>query len=57
MPPFGNLYDVPVHVDRSVAQAPDMIFGAGTRRETMKVAYADFVRLVQPVMEGFSWHL
>jgi Ala-tRNA(Pro) deacylase len=57
MPPFGNLYDVPVYVDRSMAEAPDIIFRVGTHRETMKIAYVDFVRLVQPVMGDFSWQI
>ena len=57
MPLFGNLYDVPEYVARSVAEAPDMIFRAGPHRETMKVAYADFVRLVQPVNGDFSWQM
>jgi len=57
MPPFGNLYDVPVYVDRSMAEEPDMVFRIGTHRETMKIAYADFVRLAQPVVGDFSWQI
>jgi Ala-tRNA(Pro) deacylase len=57
MPPFGNLYDVPVYVDRSMAEEPDMIFRVGTHRETMQIAYADFARLVQPVVGDFSWQM
>ena len=57
MPPFGNLYDVPVYVDRSMAEEPDIIFRVGTHRETIKMAYADFVRLVQPVIGDFSWQV
>ena len=52
MPPFGNLYGVPVYVDRSMSEEPDMVFRIGTHRETMKIAYADFVRLAQPVVQG-----
>ena len=57
MPPFGNLYGVPVYVDRSMAEEPDMVFRIGTHRETMKIAYADFVRLAQPVVGDFSWQM
>ena len=57
MPPFGNLYGVPVYVDRSMAEEPDMVFRIGTHRETMKIAYADYVRLAQPVVGDFSWQM
>ena len=57
MPPFGNLYGVPVYVDRSMAEEPDMVFRIGTHRETMKITYADFARLAQPVVGDFSWQI
>jgi Ala-tRNA(Pro) deacylase len=57
MPPFGNLYGVTVYVDRSMSEEPDMVFRIGTHCETMKIAYADFVRLAQPVVGDFSWQI
>jgi len=57
MPPFGNLYGVPVYVDRSMGEEPDMVFRLGTHRETIKMAYADFVRLAQPIVGDFSWQI
>jgi Ala-tRNA(Pro) deacylase len=57
MPPFGNLYGVPVYVDRSMAEEPDMVFRIGTHRETMRIAYADFERLAEPVVGDFSWQM
>jgi Ala-tRNA(Pro) deacylase len=55
MPPFGNLYDVPVYVDESLAGEENIVFRVGTHRHTMKVAYADFARLVQPVVGDFAY--
>lgn len=54
MPPFGNLYHVPVIVDRSMTEDPKIVFNAGTHRETMTVAYKDFERLVSPRTVEFS---
>ena len=54
MPPFGNLYDLPVYVDQSLAAEPNIVFRIGTHRETMKVAYADFSRLAQPTVGEFA---
>lgn len=57
MPPFGNLYDLPVYVDQALAEEANIVFRVGTHRHTMKVAYADFARLVQPAVGEFAEHL
>lgn len=46
--PFGNLYNMPVYVDRGLAEAPKIVFNAGTHVETIQIKYADFDRLVCP---------
>jgi Ala-tRNA(Pro) deacylase len=48
MPPFGNLYEVPVVVDRSLTKDKEIVFEAGSHHEAIKIAYADFARLVEP---------
>jgi len=55
MPPFGNLYDIPVYVDRALAEQEAMVFRIGTHQHSMKVAYDDFTRLVQPTIGEFSY--
>lgn len=54
MPPFGNLYDVPVVVDRRLTEDPKIVFRAGNHRETMTIAYGDFERLVHPTVAEFA---
>lgn len=48
MPPFGNLYGVPVYVDRSLTEDAEILFQAGNHYEAVMIRYADFDRLVQP---------
>ena len=48
MPPFGNLYDVPVVVDEALTNDKSIVFEAGNHHEAIKLAYADFDRLVHP---------
>lgn len=48
MPPFGNLYNLSVYVDRSLSRDEDIVFNAGTHTQTVKMKYADFARLVHP---------
>jgi len=48
MPPFGNLWDMPVYVDAALAEDEDIAFSAGSHVELIKLAYEDFARLVRP---------
>jgi Ala-tRNA(Pro) deacylase len=48
MPPFGNLYNLPVFVDQSLAVRQEIVFNAGTHMDTIQMPYDDFERLVHP---------
>lgn len=54
MPPFGNLYGLEVVVAAALAEDEEIAFNAGTHRELIRMAYADFARLVQPKVVDFS---
>jgi Ala-tRNA(Pro) deacylase len=54
MPPFGNLYGVPVCVDETLTRNRDIVFNAGTHEDTIRMSYADFARLVQPTVCSFG---
>ena len=48
MPPFGNLYDMPVYVEESLGENENIAFNAGSHTELIKLPFEDFERLVQP---------
>lgn len=54
MPPFGNLYGLPVYVDKALAEDETIVFQAGTHTDTMSLKYADFERLVRPTVVEFA---
>jgi Ala-tRNA(Pro) deacylase len=54
MPPFGNLYGVPVYVEKTLAEDETIVFRSGTHTETMSVSYSDFERLVEPTVAQFA---
>ncbi len=54
MPPFGNLYHVPVYVDQGLAAQDEIVFAVGTHTDTFKMKYADFARLASPVVQAFA---
>lgn len=48
MPPFGNLYDMPVYVDARLSEHPEITFNAGSHTDLVRMPYAEFERLVKP---------
>lgn len=54
MPPFGNLFDLPVFVDRKLTDDETLYFNAGTHSQVMALAYDDFQRLVEPSVVSFA---
>ncbi|MBA3660839.1 MAG: YbaK/EbsC family protein [Gammaproteobacteria bacterium] len=48
MPPFGNLYDMPVFVSVKLAKQDHILFNAGTHSELIQITFSDFERLVKP---------
>ena len=54
MPPFGNLYGLPVYVDVSLRLDPLFIFAAGTRHDALEIFYRDFEKLLKPKVGIFG---
>ncbi len=54
MPPFGNLYGIGVYVEKSLTEDEMIVFPVGTYTDTMSLKYADFERLVQPIVIEFA---
>jgi Ala-tRNA(Pro) deacylase len=48
MPPFGNLFGVPVYVDPAVEKDESVYFNAGNHVQTVRLRYKDFEKLVKP---------
>jgi len=54
MPPFGNLYDMPVFADESLTRDKEIAFNAGSHRELIRMAWDDFERLAGPQITKFA---
>jgi Ala-tRNA(Pro) deacylase len=54
MPPFGNLYGIPVFADESLARDKEIAFNAGTHRELIRMSWEDFEKLVEPKVIRFA---
>jgi Ala-tRNA(Pro) deacylase len=54
MPPFGNLYGLPVVVEESLAGDEEIVFNACTHTKAIRMKFSDFKRLAKPVITGFA---
>lgn len=54
VPPFGNLFDIPLYVDRSLQEVVIINFSAGLHTHSMRMKSKDYLKAVEPVIEEFS---
>lgn len=54
MPPFGQLFGLPVYVARELTEDDSIAFNAGSHTELIQMHYADFERLVRPRVLAFG---
>lgn len=57
MPPFGNLFNLDVYVDKSLTEDREIVFQAGTHVDTINMNYQDFATLVKPIVAEFGRHI
>ncbi len=54
MPPFGNLYDLPLWLDERLTKCEHVVFNAGTHTDTVKMSFSDYERLASPTVGSFA---
>ena len=54
MPPFGNLYGIPVYLDETLTRDTEFAFNAGSHLQLIRMSCADFEKLVKPIVLSFS---
>ncbi len=54
MPPFGNLFGLPVFAEENLSRDKEIAFNAGTHRELIRMAWDDFKRLAEPMILRFA---
>jgi Ala-tRNA(Pro) deacylase len=54
MPPFGNIYKLPVYADETLKKDEEIAFNACSHTELIQIPYKDFERLAKPKFCKFS---
>ena len=52
--PFGNLYELPVIAEESLAHDEQVLFYAGTHEDAIRTKYDGFAKVVHPVVWAFA---
>jgi len=53
MPPFGQLYGMPVFVDESLTSDKEIAFSAGSHHEIIRISFDD-VKVARPKIATFA---
>ena len=54
VPPFGNLFNLPVFVDEKVLANEKIVFNAGDKRFSIGMYSCDWLKLVKPEVAAFA---
>jgi Ala-tRNA(Pro) deacylase len=54
MPPFGNLFALPVYIDKVLTEDKEIVFNAYSHTKSIRLKMADYLRLAKPVIANFS---
>jgi Ala-tRNA(Pro) deacylase len=54
MPPFGNLYALPLYIDKELTKDKEIVFNACTHTKSIRLKMEDYIRLTKPVIAEFS---
>jgi len=56
-PPFGSHYGLRTLVDEHLARDPEIVFQAGTHRQSIRMSFEDYAQLVNPKVADLAVHL
>jgi Ala-tRNA(Pro) deacylase len=54
IPPFGRLYGLMTVLDAALVDQPEIVFGANTRHEGMRMRFADYEAVEAPLRASFA---
>ena len=54
IPPFGNLFNLPTWCDERLVDQPQINFNAGDHAISISMAYADYIKVEQPLLGEYG---
>ena len=56
-PPFGNLYELPTIIDKTLESDEHILFQGGSHEKAIRISMKDYKELVEPRVLSFSYHV
>jgi Ala-tRNA(Pro) deacylase len=57
MPPFGNLYGLPIYVAKPLEKDEYIVFNAGSHTDAIRMEYTEFTRLANPIVIDYTTYV
>ena len=54
VPPFGNLFNIPLYIDRRLETEKEIVFSAGSHSISIRMKYSDFKNITNPIVGNFA---
>ncbi|MBN1398207.1 MAG: YbaK/EbsC family protein [Bacteroidetes bacterium] len=54
MPPFGNLFALPIYIEKSLTDAEEIVFDACSETKSIRLKMDDYMKLAKPIVAEFS---
>jgi nondiscriminating aspartyl-tRNA synthetase len=54
VPPFGNLFNLPVYIDKQLTEEVEIAFNAGSLTNSIIMKTSDFLKLVNPIVGEYA---
>jgi Ala-tRNA(Pro) deacylase len=54
MPPFGQMYGMPLYMDLSLTKYPEIAFNAGNHHEVLRMTTDEYMLLAEPIVMDFA---
>ena len=54
VPPFGNLFKIPVYIDKNLLENKKIDFNAGKQTVSIEMNLNDYIKIVKPEVEDFT---
>ena len=55
--PIGSLYGITTVMDKAVEKDDHIVFAAGSHDKAVRISMADFLKLAEPKVLDFSYHI
>ncbi len=54
VPPFGNLFDIPIYLDKKLFDNQEIVFNAGKQTVSIMMKLDDYIHAVRPIVDDLT---